>query len=43
MWELARLIRQHAEVLAEVESLDVGKPIVEARMDIAGSNFILNS
>jgi acyl-CoA reductase-like NAD-dependent aldehyde dehydrogenase len=36
MWRLADLIREHAEALAWVEMRDSGKPIREAREDMAG-------
>ncbi|HYM83900.1 MAG TPA: aldehyde dehydrogenase family protein [Candidatus Dormibacteraeota bacterium] len=36
MWRLASLIREHAEALAWVEMRDSGKPIREAREDMAG-------
>lgn len=34
---VARLIREHAEELAEIESLDQGKPLSQARSDIEGA------
>lgn len=34
---LADLLEEHAEELAILESLDVGKPLAEAEMDIAGT------
>jgi acyl-CoA reductase-like NAD-dependent aldehyde dehydrogenase len=35
MWEVARLIRQHAEALAELETLSAGKPIRDTRGEAA--------
>ncbi|TCZ64940.1 aldehyde dehydrogenase family protein [Roseicella aquatilis] len=35
MWEVARLVRQHAEVLAELETLSAGKPIRDTRGEVA--------
>ncbi|RMF11975.1 MAG: aldehyde dehydrogenase family protein [Candidatus Dadabacteria bacterium] len=38
LWAIADLIDQHADELAQLESLDTGKPILEARWgDIAGA------
>jgi acyl-CoA reductase-like NAD-dependent aldehyde dehydrogenase len=36
LWRLAELVRDHAEDLAHVETRDTGKPIAEAREDVAG-------
>jgi acyl-CoA reductase-like NAD-dependent aldehyde dehydrogenase len=41
LWALAGLIRANAETLAHVETLDCGKPIAEARLDILGTADIL--
>jgi acyl-CoA reductase-like NAD-dependent aldehyde dehydrogenase len=35
MWEIARLVRQHAETLAELETLSAGKPIRDTRGEVA--------
>lgn len=35
--EVARLIREHEDELAELESLDQGKPLSQARNDVAGA------
>lgn len=37
LWRIAELIRGNAEALAETEARDSGKPIREAREDIAGT------
>ena len=38
LWKLADLIEQHADELAQLEALDTGKPILEARWaDVAGA------
>lgn len=37
LWRLAELVREHADDLAYTESRDTGKPIAEAREDIAGT------
>ena len=41
LWELARRIRELTEALAWLETRDSGKPIAEARLDIAGTADIL--
>src|SRR5262245_26401570 len=41
LWALASTIRANAEALAHVETLDCGKPIAEARLDIVGAADIL--
>ncbi len=35
MWEVARLVRHHAEALAELETLSAGKPIRDTRGEVA--------
>ncbi len=35
MWEIARLVRQNAEALAELETLTAGKPIRDTRGEVA--------
>lgn len=35
MWEIARLVRQNAEALAELETLSAGKPIRDTRGEVA--------
>jgi acyl-CoA reductase-like NAD-dependent aldehyde dehydrogenase len=35
MWEVARLVRAHAEALAELEMLSAGKPIRDTRGEVA--------
>jgi len=35
MWEVARLVRQNAEALAELETLSAGKPIRDTRGEVA--------
>jgi acyl-CoA reductase-like NAD-dependent aldehyde dehydrogenase len=35
MFEIARVLREHAEELAQLESLSIGKPISDARDEIA--------
>ncbi|MFZ6762148.1 aldehyde dehydrogenase family protein [Pseudoroseomonas sp. WGS1072] len=35
MWEVARLVRQQAEALAELETLSAGKPIRDTRGEVA--------
>ncbi|MGA2292871.1 aldehyde dehydrogenase family protein [Bradyrhizobium sp.] len=35
MWEIARLVRQNAEVLAELETISAGKPIRDTRGEVA--------
>jgi acyl-CoA reductase-like NAD-dependent aldehyde dehydrogenase len=37
LWKWAGLLRANAEVLALAETIDCGKPIAEARLDIIGS------
>jgi acyl-CoA reductase-like NAD-dependent aldehyde dehydrogenase len=34
MWEIGRLVRQHAEALAELETLSAGKPIRDTRGEV---------
>jgi betaine-aldehyde dehydrogenase len=41
MWALADRIRTNIEMLAYIETLDCGKPIAEARLDILGTADIL--
>ncbi len=41
LWALAGKIREHGEALAWLETRDSGKPIVEARADIAGTADII--
>ena len=42
MWKLADLLEKHADEIAELESLDNGKPIRDARnVDLPGSYEIL--
>src|SRR5579875_2902178 len=42
IWRLADLLEQHADEIAEIESLDNGKPIRDARnIDLPGSYEIL--
>ena len=41
LWALAAAIRANAETLAQVETRDCGKPIAEARIDIAGTADII--
>lgn len=41
LWKAAQLIREDLNRLARVESLDSGKPISEAMMDITGSAEVL--
>jgi acyl-CoA reductase-like NAD-dependent aldehyde dehydrogenase len=35
MWEIARLVRQNAEALAELETISAGKPIRDTRGEVA--------
>lgn len=35
MWDVARLVRQHAEALAELETLSAGKPVRDTRGEVA--------
>ncbi len=35
MWNVARLVRQHADALAELETLSAGKPIRDTRGEVA--------
>src|SRR5258707_308519 len=41
LWALAGMLREKADALAHVETLDSGKPIAEARVDILGTADIL--
>lgn len=41
LWKAAQIIREQAEYLAQVESLDCGKPISEAQLDIIGAAEVL--
>jgi len=41
LWALAQKLRENAEALAHVETLDCGKPIAESRVDITGTADIL--
>jgi acyl-CoA reductase-like NAD-dependent aldehyde dehydrogenase len=37
LWALASMLREKADALAHVETVDSGKPIAEARIDILGA------